>query len=134
MKKISDAVKRRMLKEARKVSENSYSPYSKFPVGSAVLTADGKIFTGTNVENASYGLTICAERFAMGNAIAHSKEPIIAIALFSPNSDITPCGACRQFINEFGKAIQVIYMENGKMTTKSSNELLPHYFSKNNLK
>lgn len=88
-------------KAARAVSKKSYSPYSKFKVGSAVLTEKG-IFVGTNVENASFGLTICAERAATFNAISNGAKKILAVLIFTPTKKATPpCGACRQVIAEF---------------------------------
>jgi len=82
---------------------NSYSPYSKFRVGAAILCADGSIVTGTNVENRSFGLTICAERSALVAAISAGKRDFKAIAIATPDSDypVSPCGACRQVLSEF---------------------------------
>jgi cytidine deaminase len=82
---------------------NSYSPYSKFRVGAAILCADGSVVTGTNVENRSYGLTICAERNALTAAIAQGKRDFISISVATPDSSypVSPCGACRQVLSEF---------------------------------
>jgi len=92
-----------LLQQAREASKSSYSPYSNFPVGAAVLYQSGKIYTGCNVENASYGLTLCAERNAISNAIANNEgSKIKAIAIYSPCQVLCmPCGACRQWISEF---------------------------------
>jgi len=92
-----------LLQLAKEASKNSYSPYSNFPVGAAVLYENGKIYTGCNVENASYGLSLCAERNAMSSAIANKEgSKIKAIAVFSPCQTLCmPCGACRQWISEF---------------------------------
>ena len=92
-----------LLQLAKEASKNSYSPYSNFPVGAAVLYDNGKIYTGCNVENASYGLSLCAERNAMSSAIANKEgSKIKAIAVFSPCQTLCmPCGACRQWISEF---------------------------------
>ena len=92
-----------LLEEAKKASQNSYSPYSKFAVGACVLFENGKKYLGCNIENASYGLSICAERIAIANAISNGeKSKIKAIAIYSPNQKrCFPCGACRQWINEF---------------------------------
>jgi cytidine deaminase len=90
---------------ARKAAEKSYSPYSKFRVGAAVLLDDGKIFTGCNIENASYRLTICAEHTAIAKAVAEvgPKMRLLAVAVDNLNdSDSMPCGACRQILLEFG--------------------------------
>jgi cytidine deaminase len=101
---ISDLARR-----AREVSLRAYAPYSKFPVGAAVLTPDGDIYTGTNVENAAYGLSICAERSAMFQAVARGAKRISAIAVYTPTVATTPpCGACRQVIAEFGTDVLVI--------------------------
>ena len=92
-----------LLEQAREASKHSYSPYSNFPVGAAVLYENGKVFTGCNVENASYGLSLCAERNAMSTAIANNEgSKIKAIAIYSPCQTLCmPCGACRQWISEF---------------------------------
>lgn len=86
--------------------KNAYVPFSKFPVGAAVLTSDGSIYGGTNVENSSFGLTICAERVAACSAVADGSvhpqtSPIVAVAIIA-EGDVSPCGACRQFLYELG--------------------------------
>ncbi|MBO5011771.1 MAG: cytidine deaminase [Elusimicrobiaceae bacterium] len=95
----------KLLDAAQQARENSYSPYSKFKVGAAVLTEDGSIFTGTNIENASYGLTVCAERNAIFAAVGAGKRKFRALALITqklPGLDFnSPCGACRQVMSEF---------------------------------
>jgi cytidine deaminase len=121
-----------LLEQARKAALNSYSPYSKFRVGAAVI-AGGKLYHGTNVENASYGLTICAERVAIFSAVADGHRRIEAIALScfdappsSPPHFLSPCGACRQVIAEFGgNEVPVIIDGVGQMTLK---DLLPMAF------
>ena len=91
-----------LLNRAKDASEHSYAPYSKFKVGACVLTGNGKIYTGCNFENSSFGLTICAERNAIGSAICDGENKIKAVAIYSPNTKhCYPCGACRQVINEF---------------------------------
>jgi cytidine deaminase len=125
----------RLIKRAREAAKNSYSPYSHFPVGAAVLTAKGNIYAGANVENASYGLTICAERVAICKAVSEGDKDITAIAISAPNNS-TPCGACRQFIYEFGERIKV-YIETTNNTfpvERTISELLPSGFSKQSLK
>lgn len=92
LKRLIDAAKRARLK--------AYCPYSRYPVGAAVLTETGRIFTGANVENASYGLSVCAERVAIFNAVAHGGKWIRAICVVARSS--RPCGACRQVMIEFG--------------------------------
>ena len=98
--------------KALEASKNSYSPYSKFPVGAAILSEDGRVFTGCNVENRSYGLTNCAERTAMFSAAAEGVRRISAIAIAAPKSDypVGPCGACRQVLTVFGEgSVPVIF-------------------------
>ena len=91
-----------LIDKAIEVSNKSYSPYSKFAVGACVLAEDDTIYTGCNFENSSFGLTICAERNAIGSAIAEGKRKIKAVAIYSPNAEYCfPCGACRQVMNEF---------------------------------
>jgi len=92
-----------LLEKAKEASKSSYSPYSNFPVGAAILYESGKVYLGCNVENASYGLSLCAERNAMSNAISDNEgSRIKAIAVYSPCQTLCmPCGACRQWISEF---------------------------------
>ena len=98
-------VQNELLDRARAAAKHAYAPYSEFPVGAAALAADGSIYTGCNVENASYGLTICAERAAVSAAISAGHRQIVAVAVSAPKaSHTTPCGACRQFLNEFRPA------------------------------
>lgn len=123
-----------LYEKAEAASANAYSPYSNFAVGAAVLTVDGSIYLGTNVENASYGLTICAERVAICNAVTKGKRNITAIALYARKGDASPCGACRQFIAEFGESIEVIYVSKGRLACKTIKELLPVTFSKKDLR
>lgn len=99
-----------LLKFASEASQNAYAPYSNFRVGASVLFQDGRIYKGCNVENASYGLTICAERNALSTAVADgNKSKLLAVAIDSPNSKLCyPCGACRQWITEFSPDVEVI--------------------------
>lgn len=124
-----------LYQHAREASKNTYSPYSKFPVGAAILTIDDTIFEGTNIENASFSLTICAERIGLGNAVTNGYKigEIKAIAVYSPVTDVSPCGACRQFIYEFGTEIIIIFKQNDKLTQKKISELLPGGFDKTQL-
>lgn len=88
---------------ARAASQLAYAPYSGFSVGAAILAASGKVYTGANVENASYGLCNCAERTAIFHAISQGESRIVAVAVYTPTTTATlPCGACRQVIREFG--------------------------------
>ncbi len=121
-----------LITEAKTAREKAYAPYSNFKVGAAVLTIDGKIFTGCNVENSSYGLSICAERSAISNAISSGYKKFTKIAVVT-NSEppASPCGACRQVIFEFGDDIEVI-MANLKGDTKimKISELLKDGFKR----
>ena len=119
-----------LIEAALKVREHAYAPYSEFAVGAAVLTEDGNIFVGCNVENASYGLAICAERNAIASAIAAGKRKFVAVAI-AATPLASPCGACRQFIFEFGDDIQVISVDATEPTSRqqwTSKELLPSGF------
>ena len=99
---IDPEVQSDLLVRARAAAEHAYAPYSDFPVGAAALASDGSIHTGCNIENASYGMTICAERAAVSAAIGAGHRQIVAVAVSAPKVPrTTPCGACRQFLNEF---------------------------------
>jgi cytidine deaminase len=121
---------------AHKAKLNAYSPYSKFRVGAAILTANGEIFTGCNIENSSYGLTICAERVAVFNAISSGASKFTAIAVVSDDYGFTPpCGACRQVLSDLAGDIDFVMLdskERSKIIKLSA--LLPFAFSGNNLK
>lgn len=125
-----------LIKLAIAAKEFSYSPYSNFRVGAAILGDDGKMFSGCNIENASYGATNCAERTAIFKGVSQGVKNIKAIAITSDEEDfIYPCGICRQVLREFGKDIDIILI-NKKGETKQSSiaELLPNDFSKDKLK
>ena len=101
-----------LLRQAELAAKNSYSPYSHFPVGAAILTADGAVYTGANVENRSYGLTNCAERTAAFKAVSEGHLSFAAVAIATPKADypVGPCGACRQVLTEFaGNDVPVIF-------------------------
>lgn len=120
---------------ANNAMEYAYAPYSHFKVGAALLTKEGKIFTGCNVENASYGATNCAERTAIFKAVSEGYREFEAIAIVSSNNEPTfPCGICRQVLVEFMKAGKVI-LSDGKEGIKvyEVSELLPHSFEKEDL-
>lgn len=120
---------------AKKAREQSYSPYSKFPVGAALLCRDGTIYTGTNIENASYSLTNCAERTAIFKAISEGNSQYRAIAVVADTDrPVPPCGACRQVIHEFCDDI-VIIISNIKDDYKvfKIKDLLPGAFSRKDM-
>ena len=120
-----------LVKEAKAVAQNAYVPYSKFKVGACALFKSGNIYTGCNVENSSYGLSLCAERNALSNAIASGeKSKLIAIAIVSPNMKFcTPCGACRQWITEFSKEAKVILeKDDSSLEIIDIKDLLPLTF------
>lgn len=121
----------KMLQLAEKASQNAYVPYSKFPVGACLLCKSGNVYTGCNFENSSYGLTICAERNTVGTAVANGERKIKAIAIFSPNMlNCTPCGACRQVLNEFksDEGLDVITKVEDGIKVYTLSELLPECF------
>jgi len=121
--------------KAKKAAAKSYSPYSKFAVGSAALAGDGKVYTGTNIENASYHLTNCAERTALFNAVSAGAKNITAVAIWNKNGDVFPCGSCRQVIAELAPEADIIVNSaNGKLIVMRAKELLPFAFGEKNLK
>lgn len=128
--------RRILLGRARQAAEHAYVPYSSFPVGAALLLADGSIVTGANIENASYPLTICAERSAVATAASAGHREIIAVAVSAPRSPGTsPCGACRQVLNEFrpaGGDMTVILDDGAEGILSSIEELLPRAFGPHN--
>ncbi len=125
--------KEELMQKAIEVSKNSYSPYSKFPVGACLLTDKGNTYSGCNFENGSLGMTICAERNAIGTAIANGERRIKAIAIYSPNQDnCTPCGACRQVLHEFcekDEELEVIVKIGEELKTYTLAQLLPESFT-----
>ena len=110
--------------------DNAHAPYSKFRVGAALLTRDGKLITGCNVENSAYGLAICAETLAVASAVSQGLTEFDEIAIASDDREPTPpCGACRQVLNEFAPNIRVSsYTRDGKEASWTLKELLPHAF------
>jgi len=127
-----DRAARRLAARARAAMKNAHAPYSEFKVGAAILLRDGRIFTGCNVENASYGLTICAERNAIFAAVAASKKkPEIAavVVVNNQNRPCSPCGACRQVIAEFGPRAVVWYLAPEGFRARKLTALLPDGFT-----
>lgn len=124
-----------LLELARAARQRAYAPYSRFEVGAALLTQDGRTFTGCNVENASYGLSMCAERNAVFAAVSAGVRTFVAIAIAgAPGAACLPCGACRQVLAEFNPALAVTYSDAASATTRSLSELLPAPFLPENLK
>lgn len=119
----------------RTAMASAYAPYSKFHVGAALRAADGRVFTGVNVENSSYGLTMCAERVALGAAVAAGSRHFTHVAITCGTGHfLTPCGACRQVMAEFAPGLVVLILEGtGKVHELSLASLLPHAFSKADL-
>jgi cytidine deaminase len=125
-----------LMQEAKIASQKAYAPYSQFPVGAAILLENGEVLQGCNVENASYGLTLCAERNALVQRIARGlgKHAIQAIAVYAeqtPHHHITPCGACRQVIAEFAtpNTLMLWYTPQGHLHQMKALDLLPDSFS-----
>lgn len=117
---------------ATEAAAHAYAPYSRLSVGAAVLTVDGQIFAGCNVENASYGLTICAERCAIFSAVAGSKSrPELAVVFIVTDPEVpgSPCGACRQVLAEFGPEALVSFVGSEGRMRASVAELLPNRFA-----
>jgi cytidine deaminase len=112
------------------VRERAYVPYSHFPVGAVLVAEDGRSFEGVNVENGSYGLTICAERSACVRAVSEGAQRFTAIGVATDDSAQTgsPCGACRQFLSEFGLDLVVVYRREGEVVAELLSALLPAAF------
>jgi cytidine deaminase len=128
---LSPAEHKRLLQAARKAMKHAYAPYSRFRVGAALLTAKGRIFSGCNVENSSYGLTSCAERTAIFAAVADSGPGLTIRAVAVVNDQgvpCSPCGACRQVIYEFGPEAAIIFQSAAGWRVSPIAELLPEGF------
>jgi cytidine deaminase len=121
---------RALLPKARAVAARAYAPASGFAVGAALLARDGRVFTGCNVENASYGLTLCAERNALCHAVAEGAREFEAIAVYTPlEQPATPCGACRQVLFEFAPDLDVVLVGEGDAVVETTlARLLPDAF------
>jgi len=119
----------KLIDAAKAATKNSYSPYSKFAVGAAVITKTGKIYKGANVENASYPLTNCAERSALFNAVSDGAKNIEAVAVWTSRGGVFPCGACRQAIFELAPNADVIVnKKGGGIMIANIKDLLPYAF------
>jgi cytidine deaminase len=120
-----------LIEAARNARENAYAPYSKVPVGAAVLCASGRIYIGCNVENASYGLSVCAERNAVGQAIVNGEKRVLAAAIATRARPCPPCGMCRQVLAEFaGPDAPIALVAGRSRTIHQLGDLLPHAFDK----
>lgn len=121
---------RALLSQARDAARHAYAPYSGFRVGAALITAAGRVYTGCNVENSSYGISICAERVALHKALTEGRRDFTELVIEAQNGmeDAPPCGACRQALIEFSPELRVTYRNKGKYVTRILSELLPDAF------
>lgn len=127
---LTPEVQQQLIDAAVTVRQHAYAPYSKFLVGAAVLAEDGTITPGANVENASYGLTICGERVAVGAAVASGTRKLVAVAVVTAGG-ASPCGACRQVLAEFGGSMDIVLVDaddTTKVRTMTLDQLLPEQF------
>ena len=132
MATLSSEQKAKLAAAARAVAAKAHAPYSRFHVGAAVLDEQGRIHSGCNVENASYGLTICAERNAVFQLVAAGGKKVLGVAIYTPTPKPTPpCGACRQVLAEFAAAAAVVVSscDGGAALDTTLGALLPHSFS-----
>src|SRR5829696_737263 len=127
---MTDANRDELIQSALDAQKRAYCPFSNFPVGAALRTASGRIFQGVNVENVSFGLTICAERIAAGAAVAAGERDFTAIAVVS-RTGVSPCGACRQFLAEFAPNLLIVMVDSlnaSVVHTATLEQLLPGRF------
>jgi cytidine deaminase len=132
---MTEPARDELIHAALDAQQRAYCPYSNFPVGAAIRTASGKIYQGANVENVSYGLSICAERVAASAAVAAGDREFTAIAIVS-RGGVTPCGACRQFLAEFNPTLRIVMVDSqhpdhGYQSTL--DDLLPNRFDKSKI-
>lgn len=121
---------RELLDLAKKAMRNSYSPYSGFRVGAALMVKDGSVYTGVNVENASFSTTVCAERTAIFSAIADGKRDFVCIAIAGNSEPCMPCGVCRQVMSEFcDRNFRIIVEKDNLIYSYKLEDLLPHSFA-----
>lgn len=125
---VSRVTDEELMQMAVQAMEFSYSPYSHFRVGAALMAKDGKVFSGCNIENASYGVAICAERTALFKAVSEGEREFTAIAIAAEKGAPWPCGACRQALNEFAPDLRVIVTWQGNKEEALLSDLLPHAF------
>lgn len=121
---------RRLLGEAERVRQRAYAPYSRFLVGAAIEASSGRIYVGANVENATYGATICAERSAVTRMVADGDRELVRVAVYTEDEEPTmPCGICRQVISEFGRDVTIVTATPAGVRVISLGELFPHPFT-----
>lgn len=122
-----------LLEQARWAARNAYEPYSGMRVGAVIVSGGGRMFTGCNIENASYGLSICAERVAMFKAVSEGERDFSELAVVaeaeSGEQDAAPCGACRQALQEFSPELKITYRYGGAYVTRRLSELLAEPFT-----
>ena len=118
--------KNHLIEKAKEVSRKAYAPYSNYKVGAALLTKSGKVYTGCNIENSSYGLTNCAERTAVFKAVSEGEMEFEEMVIYADSPNLpTPCGACRQVLSEFGSELKITIISNNEQMETSISELLP---------
>ena len=118
--------KNHLIEKAKEVSRKAYAPYSNYKVGAALLTKSGKVYTGCNIENSSYGLTNCAERTAVFKAVSEGEMEFEEMVIYADSPNLpTPCGACRQVLSEFGSELKITIISNKEQMETSISELLP---------
>ena len=126
---------KQLLQNAKQAQLHSYSPYSKFPVGACLITKNNKIYLGANIENSSYGACICAERVAIDKAVFDGETQFLCLAIYTQKDNYTfPCGICRQVIAEFSPDTEIVVGDEDNFKVYNINQLLPHNFSKEDLK
>jgi cytidine deaminase len=131
---VDEEKKELLLKEARKSQKYSTAKYSHFKVGASLITNDGKIFGGCNVESSSYSLTICAERVALTKALSEGSTQFEAIAIVGPHDEFCPpCGACRQLLYDYAPDLEIILTDNSSVKSFKLKDLLPHAFEETKL-
>lgn len=121
-----------LIEKAKRARLKAYAPYSNFKVGAAILTKGGKVYTGANVENSAFGLTVCAERVAVFRAVTRGDKDFVKIVVVTDkNPPVTPCGACRQVLSEFASDSKIVCANlEGKVERYTLKELLPEAFEK----
>ncbi|HQK42859.1 MAG TPA: cytidine deaminase [Anaerolineaceae bacterium] len=127
---LTTRVKEELIRKANEAREQAYAPYSRYQVGAAVLTADGQVFTGCNIENAAFPSSLCAERVAIFKAVSEGHRQLRAIAVLTSNGG-SPCGGCRQVMREFGGKQLIVLIADGSGTLLEEftlDELLPRSF------